>query len=148
MATARIATGDEDEVRRLIDAWVSAVRSSDLERIMACYAPDIVSFDAAAGLQLKGSDACRQHWETCLAMWPDQSVFELHQVGVEARQGLAFGHYLCRCGGAGPDGEVKASWMRGTVCCRKTQGGWQVAHEHFSAPFDMASGKALFDLEP
>jgi ketosteroid isomerase-like protein len=38
--------------------------------------------------------------------------------------------------------------MRATICFRKINGEWKVVHEHYSAPFDMESGKALFDLEP
>jgi ketosteroid isomerase-like protein len=38
--------------------------------------------------------------------------------------------------------------MRATVCCRNAGGRWRIAHEHFSAPFDMESGKALLGLEP
>jgi ketosteroid isomerase-like protein len=38
--------------------------------------------------------------------------------------------------------------MRVTVCCRNTSGRWLIAHEHFSVPFDMESGKALLSLEP
>lgn len=148
MATARIAISDAAEVRALVDDWVDAVRAGDIEAIMACYRPDIVAFDAAAQLRFEGKDAYRKHWESCLAMWPDQGIFEVRDLRVEARRDLAFGHYLSRCGGTAPDGTVKAAWTRGTVCCVKAGGRWQVAHEHFSAPFDMASGKALFDLEP
>jgi ketosteroid isomerase-like protein len=38
--------------------------------------------------------------------------------------------------------------MRATVCFRKTNGEWMIVHEHFSAPFDPQSGKALCELEP
>lgn len=38
--------------------------------------------------------------------------------------------------------------VRATVCYRKTNGRWLVVHEYFSAPFDIESGKALFDLQP
>jgi ketosteroid isomerase-like protein len=38
--------------------------------------------------------------------------------------------------------------MRGTIGYRKTDGTWLVVHEHWSAPFDIESGKALFDLQP
>ena len=38
--------------------------------------------------------------------------------------------------------------MRVTVCFRRTGGRWLIAHEHFSVPFDMESGKALMNLEP
>ena len=124
----------------------ASLRTSDLDGIMSHYAPDIVAFDAIAKLQFKGRDAYRRHWEACLAMCSGPSVFELHDFRVEARSDLAFAYYLSRCGGTGPDGVIKVGWMRGTVCCRN--GRWLVVHEHFSAPFDMESGKALFDLEP
>jgi ketosteroid isomerase-like protein len=61
---------------------------------------------------------------------------------------VAFCHYLFRCGGTGPDGEEHVGWMRVTVCFRKANGTWVIVHEHFSAPFDPQSGKALLDLEP
>jgi ketosteroid isomerase-like protein len=38
--------------------------------------------------------------------------------------------------------------MRASAGYRKTADGWKAVHEHFSAPFDMASGKALFELQP
>ncbi|MCC2663201.1 MAG: hypothetical protein K0S35_1123, partial [Geminicoccaceae bacterium] len=48
----------------------------------------------------------------------------------------------------GADGKEQVGWMRATFCCRKTNGRWRIAHEHFSAPFDPESSKALFDLQP
>jgi ketosteroid isomerase-like protein len=53
-----------------------------------------------------------------------------------------------RCGAVGEDGKEDAGYMRVTFCCRKTSGKWLIAHEHFSAPFDPESGKALLRLEP
>jgi ketosteroid isomerase-like protein len=38
--------------------------------------------------------------------------------------------------------------MRATVCLKEIGGRWLIAHEHFSVPFDMQSGKAMFDLTP
>jgi hypothetical protein len=38
--------------------------------------------------------------------------------------------------------------MRASAGLRRRGGKWLIVHEHFSAPFDPASGKALFDLEP
>jgi ketosteroid isomerase-like protein len=38
--------------------------------------------------------------------------------------------------------------MRVTACYRRDGGQWRIVHEHWSAPFDMASGAALFNLEP
>jgi uncharacterized protein (TIGR02246 family) len=140
-------TDDTAQIRRLLDDWAAAVRAGDLERIMAAYTQDVLSFDAIAQLQFKGAEAYRRHWQACLEMCSEM-LFELHDLAIEAEGGIAFGHYLVRCGGAGPDGQMQSGWMRVTVGFRRTGGRWQIAHEHFSAPFDPESGKALLALEP
>jgi ketosteroid isomerase-like protein len=148
MALQMTRTDEKTEIRGLIDGWAKAARAGDIEGIMAAYAPDILSFDAIAQLQFKGAEAYRKHWKACIAMCSGPTTFEIHDLVIEGGGGLAFGHYLLRCGGTGPDGKEQVGWMRVTVCCRKTSGRWLVAHEHFSAPFDPQSGKALLDLEP
>jgi len=141
-------TDEKAEIRRLLDDWAKAARAGDLEGIMAAYTPDVVSFDAIAQLQFKGAEAYRKHWEMCVAMCSGPMTFEIHDLNIAAAGDVAFGHYLLRCGPAGEDGEEKTGWMRATVCYRKRSGRWMVVHEHFSAPFDMESGKALLGLEP
>jgi ketosteroid isomerase-like protein len=136
------------QIRALLEGWSVAVREQDLDRLMAYYAPDIVAYDAIMELQFKGADAYRKHWEFCLGLCGGGMVFEQHQVTVYADEHVAFAHWLNRCGGADETGEVKASWMRASAGYRKTDDGWKAVHEHFSAPFDMASGKALFELQP
>jgi uncharacterized protein (TIGR02246 family) len=147
MALQMARTDDDVQIRRLLDDWVKAIRAEDVDGIMTSYAPDVRAFDAIARLQFKGAEAYRKHWEACLAMCPGQ-LFEIHDLDIAVRDDLAFGHYLARCGGTGPDGKEQVGWTRATVCLRKTGGTWRVVHEHFSAPFDPESGKALFDLEP
>jgi len=137
----------ETELRSQLEDWASAVRAKDIDRIFAHYAPDIVAFDAIAQLQFKGADAYRKHWETCMAMCPGPMIFELHELQITASDDLAFVHSLDRCGGTGPDGKEMTGWMRMTACFRKLHGQWRVVHEHFSAPFDPQSDKALW-LEP
>jgi len=138
----------EAEVRALIDKWLSAVRANDLDGIASHYAPDILAFDAIAQLQFKGVDAYKKHWQACLAVCPGAMTFEIHDLSITAGDDVAFSHCLCWCGGTDENGEEKASWMRMTAGYRKANGKWKVVHEHFSAPFDMESGKALFDLQP
>ncbi len=82
----------------------------------------------------------RSHWSG--ASWTSRGRGYCH-----ADQQVAFAHYLCHCGGTGPDGQPHSSWMRVSAGYRKQGDGWKVIHEHFSAPFDM-DGKALFDLQP
>jgi uncharacterized protein (TIGR02246 family) len=148
MALQMTRTNDEGQIRALLDDWASAVRAKDLDAIFAHYAPDILAFDAIAQLQYKGTEAYRKHWQACMALCPGQMIFEVHDLRVAASNDLAFCHYLSRCGGTGAEGEEKVGWMRATAGLRRRGGKWLIVHEHFSAPFDPASGKALLDLEP
>jgi len=148
MATATIERTAEAEIRSLIDDWAEAAGAFDLERIMAAYAPDVLAYDAIAELQFKGAEAYREHWQACAAMCPGPMVFEVHDLAIEAGDDIAFGHYLVRCGMVRDDGTEDTGYMRATFCCRKRAGRWQIVHEHFSAPFDPESGKALLRLAP
>jgi uncharacterized protein (TIGR02246 family) len=148
MALQMTRTDEQAKIRSLLDDWAKAARAGDLDGIMAAYTPDILSFDAIAQLQFKGADAYRKHWQMCVEMCSGPMTFEIHDLGIEAGDGVAFAHYLLKCGGTGPDGKEQTGWMRVTVCCRNQGGRWKVAHEHFSVPFDMESGKALLGLEP
>jgi uncharacterized protein (TIGR02246 family) len=139
---------DESQIRELIDGWADAVRAKDVDRIMSHYAPDVLVFDAISQLQFKGVEAYRTHWEACFSMCQGPTIFEIHDLQVTAADGLAFCHGLNRCGGTGEDGEEKVCWMRMTVCYREINGKWVVVHEHFSSPFEVQSGKALFELQP
>lgn len=148
MATQIRKTTAETEIRDLINAWLKDVLARDLDKIMSHYAPDVLAFDAIAALQFKGVAAYRKHWQACFEMCPGDMIFEMHDLGIEMGEPLAVAHYLCRCGGTDANGEQKTSWMRATVCLRRQDGTWAIAHEHYSAPFDPASGKALFDAQP
>lgn len=148
MRTMKIEAIAEDEIRAAVDGWVEAVQQRDLDRIMSYYAPDVVSFDAIVALQFKGREAYRKHWESCLNMCAGEMAFEVHELVVAAERDVAFCHYLLTCGATNEQGEKQVGWMRATVCYRAIGGRWLIVHEHFSAPFDMESGKALLDLKP
>lgn len=139
---------EEARIRELIDNWAVKFRAKDLDGIMSIYAPEIVSFDAIAQLQFKGVEAYKKHWEACLSFCQGPIIFEMHELDITASDDVAFSHCLNWCGGTDESGEEKASWMRATVCWRKLNGKWKVVHEHYSAPFDMETGKAMFDLKP
>jgi uncharacterized protein (TIGR02246 family) len=148
MSTRTTEATAEAEIRALMENWLSAVRAQDIKGIVSHYAPDSLAFDAVSQLQFKGKQAYAKHWEACLAMCSGPMIFEIHDLNIVAADDVAFSHYLTRCGAKEENGEEKASWMRATVGHRKTNGKWMIVHEHFSAPFNMESGKALFDLKP
>ena len=148
MALQMTRTNDEAQIRALLDDWAEAVRAKNLDAIFAHYARDILAFDAIGQLQFEGTEAYRKHWQACMAMCPGQMIFEVHDLTITASDEVAFCHFLSRCGGTGADGEEKVGWMRATAGLRKRGEKWLIAHEHFSAPFDPASGNALLGLQP
>jgi len=146
MAKAATNANDEAQIRARLNEWVRASQAKDLDAIMASYAPDVLAFDAIGKLEFRGVEAYRKHWEECLS-YCEEMRFEMHDLEIAAEGGLAFCHYLARCGGTSKDGQEHYGWMRGTVCLRKTNGTWLIVHEHYSSPFDPMSGKML-NLEP
>lgn len=138
----------ETAIRELVESWTRAARAGDVTAIVSHYAPDIVAFDAVSQLQFRGVEAYQKHWEACLAMCPGPMIFEIQDLEVAANGELAFANGLARCGGGSETGEEKTSWFRLTGAYRKVDGAWRVVHEHFSVPFDMESGKVLFELSP
>ena len=101
MTMTATRTDETVRIRALLDDWADAVRACDLEQIMAAYTPDILSFDAIAQLQFKGAEAYRKHWQACIEMCSGM-IFEVHHLEIDTGDGVAFGHYLVRCGGTGP----------------------------------------------
>lgn len=142
-----IKTTAEDEVRALLDEWVAGSRTGDLGRIMACYAPDVLAFDAIMELQFKGRDAYQKHWEMCLSHMEGGMTYEVHELRIATGGDIAFCHYLARAGATDKEGVEHLGWFRVTVCCAKRKGGWVIVHEHFSSPFDPETNKVL-DLKP
>lgn len=136
------------DVKALIERWAESTRKKDLDAIMACYAPDVRAFDAIGPLQFRDAAAYREHYATCLTYMPGETLFEVHQLEIEAEGDLAFASYLGRCGCTDEKGELQAGWMRATICCKKLEGEWRIAHEHYSNPFDPESGQTRLDLEP
>jgi ketosteroid isomerase-like protein len=74
--------------------------------------------------------------------------YEVRDLSVTAGDDAAFCHYLYRVTGTMTNGREVDMWVRSTVCFRKDEGEWAVAHEHTSVPFDAESGKASVDLKP
>ena len=136
------------QIHHLIDSYRQAVVAKDVEKVMALYADDIVSFDAIKALQFKGKPAYRKHWVECMEMCPGPHIFDFQEVVIETADNIAFAHWVANCGGTNEKGETQSCWMRVTACYRQVDGAWRIAHEHWSAPFDPMSGATLFDVQP
>ena len=60
-------TVDETNIRELMDDWVQALRSRDVDAIVSRQAPGVVSFDVVNPLQYVGSDETRRRAEEWLS---------------------------------------------------------------------------------
>jgi ketosteroid isomerase-like protein len=135
-------------VEALLGRWRDAVNRADLSGIAACYSEDIVAFDAIVALEFSGKAAYREHWRTCLGFMPEPPQFTIRhrQLFVDRESACVSALVECRCKDA--NGEMQGGWTRMSQHLRRVDGEWKIVHEHFSAPFDVESGKALFDLVP
>jgi len=137
----------EGEIRALIEDWAKAMRAKDVDGVVSHFTADIVTFDLAPPLLSTGVDADGlQAW---FSTWPGTLGYEIHDLKVTAGDDAAFCHCLTRLSGTKVDGEKHEVWFRETLCLRKIEGAWKIAHQHESVPFHMdGSYRAAVDLKP
>lgn len=141
-----VGVGDEVEIRKAIEEFADAFRAKDLDRIVACYAPEIVAFDMMPPLQHSGIQDWRQVWAKSLPMMTGEITIDMRNLQIDVEGNLAIAHALSHFAMSGTEGPDL--WMRWTGVFRKIDGRWLATHEHTSVPADMESGKAILDLKP
>lgn len=148
MTTDSSRAADEARIRELIEERASAIRAKDVDALMSRHAPDVVMFDALDPLRYVGSEAVGERAGQWLSWYRGPVGYEVRDLSVTAGGGAAFCHYLYRVTGTMTNGSEVDMWVRSTLCFRKAEGDWVVAHEHTSVPFDAESGEASVDLKP
>jgi uncharacterized protein (TIGR02246 family) len=149
MTTRNETTGNEAQIRGLIEAWAAAVRAKDAAGALAAHAPDFLAFELAPPLQHRGAEVNRKGLEEWFASFRGPVGYEIRDLQVTAGADVAFAHSLNRISGARTDGTETDVWVRATACFRKTGERWTLAHEHVSVPFEMTPPfKASLDLKP
>ena len=140
----------ETEIRALIDAQARALRDKDVGGTLAAFSADVVRFDLAPPLRHVGAgDEARREFAAWFATWQGAIGYETRDFTVAAAGDLAFAHGYVRISGTKSDGARNALWARQTLCLRRGDGGWKIAHEHTSVPFLMdGSLRAAVDLQP
>jgi uncharacterized protein (TIGR02246 family) len=138
----------EAEIRAIIEGMASAIRRKDADGLIGHYEPDVLAFDLLPPLQYAGADALKQRASQWLASFEGRVGFEMRDLRITAGDDVAFCHSLNGVKGTSQGGAPVDMWWRATVCFRRRDGRWRVAHAHSSEPFDMQSSKALLDLKP
>jgi ketosteroid isomerase-like protein len=126
-------SADERKVRERIEAWAHAVRSHDLEGVVAYHTQDIVYFDVPAPPEVRGLDGYRRSWPPFFEYIGESGQFELARLEISAGRDVAFAHALLLVRGST---ETKVSTIRLSVGLLKRDGEWWVTHEHHSAPYE------------
>lgn len=130
---------DEAQIRQLIDDWSKAANNKDIEALMSCYAPDIVSFDVIPPLQYVGKDEYKKNWQQGFEMCHEPGEFETRDMSLKVGTDVAFCRRLNRMSGTMDNGEKFDFWVRWTVCFEKINNNWLITHEHISMPMEMGS---------
>lgn len=127
-------SGDETQIRALIERWAKAVHACDMDGVLADHTDDIVMFDVPPPNEVRGKEAYRDTWPPFFKWQQQGAVFEIVSLDVTAGDEVAFAHALLRCG---TEVELKKNpdnRLRLTIGLRKQGGRWAVAHEHHSFP--------------
>jgi uncharacterized protein (TIGR02246 family) len=130
-------SGDENQIRTLIEQWAAAVHTGDMDGVLADHADDIVMFDVPPPYEgVHGINTYRETWPPFFEWQLRGASFDIESLDVTAGDDVAYAHALLRCGTQQELAENPAQRLRLTIGLRKEQGRWVVAHEHHSFPIN------------
>jgi uncharacterized protein (TIGR02246 family) len=127
----------DTEIRELVERWVAAVRTGDLETVAADHADDIVMFDVPPPQDgVRGIAAYRETWPPFFEFQASGGSFDVLELQVTAGPDVAYAFALLRCGSEEERDRRPDQRLRLTLGLRREDGRWVVAHEHHSFPVD------------
>jgi uncharacterized protein (TIGR02246 family) len=124
-AQSVFAANDEAEIRAAVKRFDAAFNSHKTDDFLALYTPDgdSIYFEEVMPLQIKGRDAFRKYVDSSFTQ-----TSQLHQETTVERV-IA-------------DRNVAAA---ACMVFKKLGGNWLIWHEHYSLPYNEATGKIVFD---
>jgi ketosteroid isomerase-like protein len=142
-----MSTGDHDDIRDLLEAWMTAMRAKDADGIIGCGPDTIRQFTLAPPLQETGNDrAGLQAW---FDTWDGPLEFELRDTDLRLGGDIAWCSALAWLAGTKVGKSKSGFWFRLTVAFAREDGRWKIVHVHESVPFAMDGPPlAIFDLQP
>jgi ketosteroid isomerase-like protein len=141
-------TSIEPDVTALLERQSDAIRQKDIERLMSCFAADIVYYDTVPPLQYAGTAALRARFLEWFGGFAGPIDLELRDLHVLGSSEFAVAYRLSRARGTLKNGREVGSWVRATSACGRSDGRWLVTHEHVSFAVDLQRGSVAMDLVP
>jgi ketosteroid isomerase-like protein len=130
-------TREEAVIRRLIEAWASAVRARKIGAVVAHHTDDVVMFDVPPPVAVRGISGYRKTWPAFFQWLREANgSFEIVELDIAAGDAVAFATALLRCGSKAELAKNNRPRLRLTIGLRKVRGTWKIAHEHHSFPAD------------
>jgi ketosteroid isomerase-like protein len=127
-------TIEEAAIRSQVESWARAVRTRNLNGILANHSTHILMFDVPPPIQSKGIEAYKKTWDLFFSWSRDAGVFDISEMSITAGDDVAFVAALMRCAGTSASGEREELDFRLTIGLRKIGDQWVVTHEHHSLP--------------
>jgi uncharacterized protein (TIGR02246 family) len=127
-------TTEEAAIRMLVENWAGAVRSKNINGILAHHAPDILMFDVPPPLVSRGIEEYQKTWDLFYDFADDPVTFDIVEMNVTAGDEVAFVSALMKCMTREKDGSFSHLDFRLTLGLRKVEGQWTIIHEHHSIP--------------
>ena len=141
---ASAQSADQKAIRALNQRFAAAVRTRDINAIMAVYVPNESLFvvDAIPPRQYVGAKAYRKDFENFLGPFPGPVAIEISDLAITTTRTLSYSHRIDSWTLQDKNGVSVKMVFRVTDVYRKINGKWLIVHEHISWPVDPATGKA------
>lgn len=124
----------ETAIRRLDTELTEAARERDVERAMACYAPDVEVFRSESGQEESGIEALRKAEELRFSTIAGPVRREVTGFRLRVDESIAFSHALVRTRATLTDGGTLDTTERVTTGYREAGDRWLIVHQHTSVP--------------
>jgi ketosteroid isomerase-like protein len=134
MSANQSRTIDESVICDQVEHWAKAVRTRNLDGILANHSPEMLMFDVPPPVQSKGIEAYKKTWDLFFSWSQDSGVYDITEMNITAGNDVAFVTALMRCAGTEANGNKTELEFRLTIGLRKIVGQWTVMHEHHSIP--------------
>jgi ketosteroid isomerase-like protein len=125
-----------------------AFNKRDINTMIACYVDDkdTVFYDDTIPFQREGTSALRKYTKDLFES-SSQIEMKVEAISVVVSGDLAATHSTVPFSWTDRSG-VYRERARYTQVLRKVHGKWLIWHEHFSVPYDPATGKAVLEAKP
>jgi ketosteroid isomerase-like protein len=127
------STGNESQIKTLIENWAAAVRNKDIEKTLAHHSNDFVMYDVPEPFQSIGIDEYRKTWDLFFK-YTKQGVFDIHELNIVADENVAFAFAKMQCADNSDGKGFTPLDFRLTIGLKKINGQWTIVHEHHSIP--------------